>query len=111
MTIVGILKLSCIRISVLLDKLTHEKIYSLLKFRFGFNDFRHCQKSVIIASLMRKNCCVLMPTGAGKSLCYQLPAAITNGLTVVISPLLSLMSDQESKMKSLKVNRLICSSL
>jgi hypothetical protein len=45
-----------------LDKLTREKMYAILHNKFGFRDFRHCQKQVIIASLLNRNCCVLMPT-------------------------------------------------
>ncbi|KAI6180361.1 ATP-dependent DNA helicase [Aphelenchoides besseyi] len=75
------------------------KMYEVLRNTFGFQSFRFCQKSIVIASLLGHDCCVVMPTGAGKSLCYQLPALITGGVTVVISPLRSLMSDQISKLR------------
>ncbi|KAI6207139.1 hypothetical protein M3Y94_00995800 [Aphelenchoides besseyi] len=82
-----------------LDTKLRAKMYEVLQQTFGFQSFRFCQRSIVIASLLGHDCCVVMPTGAGKSLCYQLPALITGGVTVVISPLRSLMSDQVSKLK------------
>ena len=61
---------------------------------FGLDDFRPRQREVIEDVLAGRDVLCVMPTGAGKSLCYQLPAAILNGLTVVVSPLISLMNDQ-----------------
>ena len=61
---------------------------------FGLDDFRPRQREVIEDVLRGKDVMCVMPTGAGKSLCYQLPAAMVDGLTVVISPLISLMADQ-----------------
>lgn len=65
-----------------------------LKHFFGYESFRHGQRSVIEAALANRDILALMPTGAGKSLCFQLPALIKPGLTVVISPLIALMQDQ-----------------
>jgi len=61
---------------------------------FGFNSFIKGQEDVINKVLERQSAAAIFPTGAGKSLCYQLPAMLLSGLTLVVSPLLSLMKDQ-----------------
>lgn len=71
----------------------------LLKKHFGYDDFRQGQKEVIEAVIQGKDVLTLLPTGTGKSLCYQLPAYILGGSTLVISPLLSLMQDQVEQLK------------
>src|SRR5882724_10937909 len=65
-----------------------------LREHFGFDEFREGQREVIATILEGKNAVVVMPTGSGKSLCYQLPAMILGGATLVVSPLIALMKDQ-----------------
>ncbi|MDR1956486.1 MAG: DNA helicase RecQ [Treponema sp.] len=69
-------------------------IHRILKTYFGFTQFRRGQEEVITALLSGRDVLAVMPTGAGKSLCYQVPALMLKGLTLVISPLISLMKDQ-----------------
>lgn len=68
--------------------------------QFGFSSFRPGQREVIDAVLSRRDAMAVMPTGQGKSLCYQLPATILPGLTLVISPLIALMQDQVNSLKA-----------
>ncbi|MBK8972686.1 MAG: DEAD/DEAH box helicase [Hahellaceae bacterium] len=69
-------------------------IYTTLKNHFGYSEFRFHQEAAITRILEGQSNLVIMPTGGGKSLCYQLPAILLDGLTVVVSPLIALMQDQ-----------------
>ena len=69
--------------------------------RFGLSSFRQGQKEVISTVLAGQDCLCVMPTGGGKSLCYQLPALALDGLTLVVSPLIALMKDQVDQLQSL----------
>ncbi|MEE8045720.1 MAG: DNA helicase RecQ, partial [Dehalococcoidia bacterium] len=77
-----------------------QQILSVLKTRFGFDRFLPLQEEIVSNVLAGKDSLVLMPTGAGKSLCYQLPAVIHDGYTMVVSPLIALMKDQVDALRA-----------
>ena len=77
---------------------------SSLKFFFGFSSFKDHQEPVIENLLSKKNTFVIMPTGGGKSLCYQLPAMISEGTALVVSPLIALMKNQVDAIRGISTN-------
>ena len=75
-------------------------LLAALKKHFGYDSFRSLQEEIIADSLAGRDVFALLPTGAGKSLCYQLPALVRDGLTVVVSPLIALMKDQVDSLQA-----------
>lgn len=81
-----------------------EKVKADLKKIFGFSQFRGNQELIVDNLLSQKNTFVIMPTGAGKSLCYQLPAVVKEGTAIVISPLIALMKNQVDQLNAIGIN-------
>ncbi len=73
---------------------------SILQTVFGYSSFRAQQEEVITDVINGKDCFVLMPTGGGKSLCYQIPSIALSGTAIIVSPLISLMQDQVTALKA-----------
>ncbi len=82
----------------------------ILKDTFGFSQFRESQDAIISNILNKQNTLAIMPTGGGKSLCYQIPGILFGELTIVISPLISLMQDQVRQLKELAVPACVLNS-
>lgn len=79
----------------------HDPMLATLKQRFGHDEFRPMQRQIITDAIDGRDILAILPTGAGKSLCYQLPAVLAEGTTLIISPLIALMADQ---LKALQAN-------
>lgn len=89
----------------------HDDVRKALADTFNMTDFREQQLKTINAVLSKQDVLLLAPTGGGKSLCFQLPAIIQKGITLVVSPLISLMEDQVWSMQRLNINaELLCST-
>src|SRR4051812_14791493 len=81
-----------------------------LQAHFGLDEFRPSQREVIEDVLAGRDVLCVMPTGAGKSLCYQLPAVVQGGLTIVVSPLISLMEDQVQQLRDEEIPSVLLNS-
>ncbi|HYM21243.1 MAG TPA: DNA helicase RecQ [Candidatus Kapabacteria bacterium] len=87
-----------------------DKHLSTLEKYFGYTEFRPLQREIVEDVIAGKDVFVLMPTGGGKSLCYQLPALLKDGITIVVSPLIALMKDQVDAMRELGISAVFINS-
>ena len=87
--------------------MTKNDLHDALKHYFGFEAFKGHQEEIITSVINKENTFVIMPTGGGKSLCYQLPALVLEGTAIVISPLIALMKNQVDAMRGISSTYLI----
>ena len=87
-----------------------DRAREMLRSVWGYPDFRYAQRRAVLSCLLGRDCLAILPTGGGKSLCFQVPALVLLGLTVVVSPLISLMQDQVSALQSKGVPAVYLSS-
>src|SRR3954470_6846876 len=87
-----------------MSKHTKETLHQALKHFFGYDEFRLTQLQIIESVLDGEDTLAIMPTGAGKSICYQLPAMLLPGITIVVSPLIALMKDQVDALQANGIN-------
>jgi ATP-dependent DNA helicase RecQ len=87
-----------------MSKVASMNLHEYLKKYFGFDNFKDAQEQIILNVMEGNDTFVLMPTGGGKSLCYQLPAVIMEGTAIIISPLIALMKNQVDSMRSFSTN-------
>ena len=80
-----------------------QRAYHILNHTFGYDEFRHYQAGIVETVIGGRDALVLMPTGGGKSLCYQIPALVRDGVGIVVSPLIALMQDQVDALQQLGI--------
>ena len=93
-----------LNLKAVLLKVFQDEIYTQLKEKFGYDSFRPFQEDAIKTVLNGQDVLLILPTGGGKSICYQLPALVLKGLTVVVSPLIALMDDQVLSLRENGIN-------
>src|ERR1700733_15717684 len=85
-------------------------LLTLLRRYWGYSTFRPLQERIVRSLLAGHDTCVVMPTGGGKSLCYQLPAVVSKGTAIVISPLIALMQDQAAQLAQMGIAAAVLNS-